>query len=302
MTDRRLRALDARIMEWRATVYRVRAAYARAHGRAPRILRPRRFTEKMQWRKIFDQNPAFPILCDKLAVRDFVTDRVGGNLLVPLLWTGMPEEIPFDRITPPFVLKSTHASGQVIMVGRDEVIDRAAIRARAEAWLAICHGSAYDEPAYKAVPRRLIIERTITTAAGAQPEEVRLFVFDGRVAVINTVFVEDGRVRNGAFHKPDWTRLNWHFTRRVDRDFPRPERLTDMIRIAEALGQGFDHLRVDLYDGGAQIWIGEVTVYSWSGHVPFNPDEADFALGAEWRLRGPLARAARSVLFRHRPF
>lgn len=287
-------------MAWRETVRRVRAVYRQVHGREPRILRPRRFTEKMQWRKIFDGNPSFSVLCDKVAVRDFITARIGSDLLTPLLWTGMPEDIPFDRIAPPFALKSTHASGQVVMVGANDPIDREDLRARAAAWLTLCHGTTYDEPGYRAVPRRLMIERTVTTAAGTEPEEVRLFVFDGRVAVINTVFVEDGRIRNGAFHTPDWRRLNWHFTRAMERDFPKPIRLAEMIRIAERLGEGFDHVRVDIYDGGERIWIGEVTIYSWSGHARFNPDEADLELGRYWRLRAPLRRALLAMLTRSR--
>ena len=128
---------------------------------------------------------------------------------------------------------------------------------------------ARDEPGYEPVPPRLMIEQMVTTADGARPDEVRLFVFDGKVAVINTVFVEDGKVRNGAFHSPDWTRLNWHFTRPVDRAFPRPNRLDEMIVLAERLGRGLDHVRVDMYDCGDRIWIGELTVYSWSGHARF---------------------------------
>lgn len=295
-----LRAQAARLAEWRDAARRVDALYRHVHGRPPRIWRPRSFTEKMQWRKIFDRNPAFAVLCDKIAVRDFVTARVGGELLTPLLWTGMPDDIPFDRIAPPFALKSSHASGHVIMVGPDDIVDREAIRVRAAGWLATCHGTDHDQPGYTPVPRRLMIERTVTNEVGTAPEEVRLFVFDGRVAVINTVFVEDGQIRNGAFHKRDWTRLDWHLSRRVDRPFPRPKRLADMIAIAERLGSGFDHVRVDIYDGGASIWIGEITVYSWSGHVVFNPAEADLALGAHWRLPVPFARAAASVMFRRR--
>jgi hypothetical protein len=285
-----------------ASALRVRRRYARAHGRAPNLLRPRRFTEKMQWRKIFDFNPAFPILCDKLAVRDFIAERVGHEHLIPLVWSGVPAEIPFDRVAPPFVLKSTHASGQVIMVGGDDIPDTSAIRAQAESWLTTNHGAAHDEPGYEPVPPRLLIEQTVTTADGARPDEVRLFVFDGKVAVVNTVFVEDGQLRNGAFHTPDWTRLSWHFTRTIDRAFPRPIRLHDMIELAERLGQGLDHVRVDIYDCGDRIWIGELTIYSWSGHARFNPDEADLELGAFWRTREPAWRSILALLFRGRAF
>jgi hypothetical protein len=267
-----------------ARALRVRRAYTRAHGRAPNLLRPERFTEKIQWRKIFDFNPVFPTLCDKLGVRAYIAERVGGEHLIPLLWTGAPAEIPFDRIERPFFLKSSHSSGQVVLVARDDSVDIAAIRARAERWLAVDHGEMCDEPGYGPVPPRLMIEETVTAPDGARPDEIRLFVFDGKVAVINTVFVENGKIRNGAFHTPAWTRLNWHFTRAVDRDFAMPLRLDDMIAVAERLGEGLDHVRVDIYDCGDRFWIGELTVYSWSGYSHFTPDEADLELGSYWRV------------------
>ena len=48
------------------------------HGHKPRLLRPGRFTEKMQWRKLFDLNPIYAVITDKLASRDFIAERVGG--------------------------------------------------------------------------------------------------------------------------------------------------------------------------------------------------------------------------------
>ncbi|MEO6209258.1 MAG: ATP-grasp fold amidoligase family protein [Gemmatimonadaceae bacterium] len=285
-----------------ATAFRLRRAYSGKHGRAPRLLRPRRFTEKIQWRKLFDFNPLFATLCDKIAVRDYIAERVGPEHLIPLLWSGAPADIPFDAIARPYFLKSSHSSGQVIMIGREDVLDATAIRERAARWLTINHGLAYDEPGYAPVPPRLMIEQTVTTADGARPDELRFFVFDGKVAVINTVFVEDGRIRSGAFHTRDWTRLNWHFTRVVDRSFPRPSRLDEMITVAERLGEGLDHVRVDIYDCGDRIWIGELTLYSWSGYSRFDPDEADFELGSYWRIRSSGWRPVVAALFGGRTF
>jgi Ser/Thr protein kinase RdoA (MazF antagonist) len=73
-----------------------------------------------------------------------------------------------------------------------------------------------------------------------------------------------------------------------------------MIRAAERIAAGFDHLRVDFYDCGDRIHIGEVTVYPWSGLSRFNPDEADAMLGAYWTIRRPLRRAAMAILLRRR--
>lgn len=274
--------------------------YRQSHHRSLNLIAPRRFTEKVQWRKLFDMNPVFGVLSDKLAVRSFIAERVGSDHLIPLLWTGIAKDIPFDRLQPPFVLKSTHASGQFLLIGADEPFQKVDLQARADAWLAQPFGITQDEPGYVPVPPRLMIEKTIVTESGERPEEVRLFVFDGKVGVINTVFVEDGAIRNGAFHTREWTELGWHFSRRIDRTFQRPVRLDDMIRIAERLGRDLDQVRIDFYDCGERFYIGEMTLYSWSGMSPFQPDEADFVMGAFWRLRQPLLRAVQIVLFGRR--
>jgi hypothetical protein len=296
------RCFGARIGGWLAAIRDIRRAYRRHHGHQPRLFGPVRYTEKIQWRKLFDLDPAYAILSDKLAVRAVIEARAGPEFLIPLLWSGDdPAAIPFERLERPYVLKSTHACGHVAIVEPDDRNTPDELRARARTWLGHCHGTHAHEPAYVHVPRRLMIERCLARPGGGAPGEIRLFVFGGRVAVANTVFVEDGRMRNGAFHTPDWRRLDWHFTRRLeDREFPPPPRLDDMIRAAERIGAGFDHLRVDFYDCGDSIHIGEVTVYPWSGLSRFNPDAADAILGAYWTIRRPRRRAAMAILLGRR--
>jgi hypothetical protein len=292
---RRIAAMR-RLKLWRREIRRLRATYADMHGQMPNLFRPRGFTEKMQWRKLFDRNPAFNLFCDKLATRDFVAGRIGAEYVVPLLWTGTAEEIPFERLTPPYFLKSTHASAQVASVTAAGP-DPQALRAQASAWLQTCYFEQSGEPGYKGVPRRLMAERTLFAGDGQPPEERRLFAFDGRVRVINTVFVEDGKLRNGAFHTPDWRRLDWYFTRWVARDFAPPQRLAEMIRIAEVLGAGIDHIRVDIFDCGNKFFVGELTPYSWGGFAHFRPEGADLAFGKYWNLKWPRLRAIAEILF-----
>jgi hypothetical protein len=289
-----------RFAGWRDAIRAVQDKYIAAYGQPPRIFRPRRFSEKMQWRKLFDRNPNFTIFCDKLATRDYIAALIGTEYLTPLYWTGGAEEIPFDQLTPPYFLKSTHASGHVLHVTEAVLQDRAAITAQAAEWLRMCFFTINGEPGYRNVPRRLIAEQAVVTADGAPPDERRLFIFNGKVAIINSVFVEDGKVRNGAFHTRDWQKLDWYFTRIPPHDVSRPRRLAEMIRIAEQLANGIDQLRVDFFDCGNKFFVGELTVYSWSGLNPITPDEADLTLGRHWRLPFPLTRALAAILFRSR--
>lgn len=109
--------MRSRLGQWALVIRRVRADYRAFTGRSPSLLRPRRFTEKIQWRKLFELDPIFAVQSDKLASRDFVAARIGPGHQPTLLWVGSdPDAIPFDTLAPPYVLKSTHGSGHVIIV------------------------------------------------------------------------------------------------------------------------------------------------------------------------------------------
>lgn len=292
----------SRLNDWRRAIQRTRLKYRGAHGRRLALFRPRRFTEKVQWRKLFDLDPIYATFCDKLAVRDFIAARIGTECLVPLLWRGDdPDDVPFDSLDPPYVIKSTHASAQVLIVRSRDGIDVANMRDTMRTWLGQCYGTLTDELGYAPVPRRLMVERHLFDADGAPPLERRMFVFDGRVRFINTVVVIDGKVRNAAFHTPDWQRKDWILrSPLLQRPFPRPERLDDLIRAAEQVAEGVEHVRVDFFDCGPRFFIGEITVYSWSGLSPFGTDEVDLTLGSVWKIKAPVSRAAKTVLLKER--
>ncbi len=293
-------ARRARLGTWLGVIARICIRYRRAHGRLPALLRPRRFTEKMQWRKLFEFEPCFTVISDKLAARDFVAGRIGPGRQADLLWTGdNPDAIPFDRLVPPYVLKSTHAAGQTIIVRDAAALDAASVRSTARRWLASCYGAANCEPGYIHVPRRLIVEHLLVDAQGAAPIERRVFVFDGHATIIQTTVVgANGVLRTAAFHSPAWEPLPIRLASIPDKiPPPRPWLLADIIDLAERLGAGLSHCRVDIYDCGDTLTVGEVTLYSWSGMFPFHDPAQDLAMGALWKIRRPALRALRSVAF-----
>src|SRR4051794_19249382 len=80
----------AHIAGWLAAILRVHIKHVRVLRRLPNVLAPRRFTDKVQWRKLFDMNPIYTVMSDKLAARGFISARVGDAELVPLIWSGLP--------------------------------------------------------------------------------------------------------------------------------------------------------------------------------------------------------------------
>ncbi|WP_137180611.1 ATP-grasp fold amidoligase family protein [Roseomonas sp. AR75] len=287
--------VPARLRRWRQAIRRVRADYRAAHGHAPHLFRPRRFNEKMQWRKLFDLDPRLALFSDKLATRDHVVGEVGRAHVAPLLWSGSdPDAMPLETLPTPFIVKSSHGSGDVVLVRDRARLDAAALRATARGWLATCHGTRLTEPGYVHVPRRLVVEALLRGHGGAAPVEYKVMCFGGRPHSILCVVAPDGPVgRRTAFHAPDWQPLPFRHAHLVpiEGTLPRPEALAEMLAIAARLAAGVSQLRVDLYDTAEGIVVGELTAYHLSGLDPFVPDAADLALGAAWPLRFPLLRA-----------
>lgn len=295
-------ALSPRLWDWARAVRRTYRAYHARHGFSPSLIFPVRYTEKMQWRKLFDLNPLYAVLCDKAAVRDIVSERVGPEYLAPLLWVGSPDDIPFETLEPPYIIKSTHGTGQIIVVEDKAGLDERAVRETAGAWLDQCHGTALDELGYVHVPHRLVVEKLLLRADGSAPIERKIYVFDGTARVVQSTIVSmQDRTRLVSHHDMNWTELPWTITNpRPTGPVDPPRHFGEMIRIAERLGTGFDHVRVDMYECDDKIYVGEMTVYSYSGLHPIQPDSADYVLGSYWNLRPGRLQALWTILAKRR--
>ena len=73
---------------------------------------PKNFNQKLQWLKLYNHNPQYTIMVDKYAVKQYVSDIIGSEYVVPLLgvWDN-PEDIEWDMLPDKFVLKTTYGGG-----------------------------------------------------------------------------------------------------------------------------------------------------------------------------------------------
>lgn len=268
--------------------------YWRKHGRLPHLFAPRRYTEKIQWRKLFDLDPLHTVLCDKLAVRELVATRTGDQVLLPLLWTGDdPDEIPFDSFHEPHVLKTNHSNATNIFVDDPAVLDRDAARARLRRWLVRNHGTGLNESGHVGVPARLMVEKMVALPGGRPPIDYKFFVFAGRVRLIAVRVNEDHFLHSTLHLYADWTPTPLKFDTPLYTGpaLQPPGDLDAMTAAAEAIAAGLDHLRVDFLHDGSRFWFGEVSLYPQSGMVPLTPDRMDGWLGTLWPLPDPGSRA-----------
>jgi hypothetical protein len=259
------------------------AKYRKFHGRALDMQHPTAFTAKLFRRMVLlnrKNDPLFTQLADKHAVRSWVNHRIGEEHLVPLLWTGTdPTEIPFDALPSRFVIKSNHASGQVIVVNGD--CDRAAIVRKCQEWLKVNLYWVAREAQYRPIKPRIMIEQFLATRDGQPTLDYRFWCFRGNPAMIQ---VDDHEHSINPFFSTAWKPLDVSYRPNAKAcEIPRPANLDTMIGIASNLSQDLDFVRVDLYNIDGRIFFGEMTFTPVGGGFNFSPPEWDERLGALWR-------------------
>jgi hypothetical protein len=256
--------------------------------------RPRTFSEKIQFRKLYDKDPRLPLLADKIEAKRYVAEAAGAELLVPTIWCGKAMPARADRRWQiPYVIKASHGSGWNVFVTSVEREDWRKIEAKARSWLTRRYGAYTSEWLYGRIRPRLIVEPYIG-CGDELPIDYKIFVFDGRAHYIQVITQRAVKMHISMYDR-SWVRQPVsHRGYSIDR-VPPPRTLERMLDIAERLGRGLPFVRVDLYEVDRRPIFGEMTFYPASGYYPFEPESFDELLGDLWPSASP-ARPATSEL------
>jgi hypothetical protein len=272
-----------------------------------RTRNPQTFREKVRYKMLRDRRPLLVTFADKLAVRDYIADAVGSDHL-PLLYGTFDTADALAAFDLPSacVIKPTHGSGAVVVVsprapatarlpGPDaawayshvprERVTMPELAAVARVWLRQLYGQGPNrEWAYGPVPRRILVEELLAGPTGEIPDDYKFFVFHGEARFVQ---VDSGRFgrRTQDFFRPTWERLGLSGGPPGASPPPaRPERLAEMVSIAERLGRDTDFVRVDLYAVPGRVVVGELTSYPAGGDSPFDPECFDLEFGRTWTV------------------
>jgi hypothetical protein len=263
----------------------INLTYFRRFRRLPNLRHPRTFNEKIAWRKLYQHNPQFPIFADKTAVKAEIANLIGEQHIIETLWVGdNPEDIPFDGLKPPYVIKVNHSSGGNVFIRTAQDIKRARIVASMREQLGFSHGHRYREWGYLGIPPKVMVERMIEMPGDHVPKDYKFFVYHGRVHFIQLDCDRfSGHKRN--LYDREWNLLPAKLThpQRLE-PVSKPVNLSQMVNLAEKIGAQFDFVRVDLYSPPQGILFGEVTFYPYSGLQEFIPKDWDNKFGEPWKI------------------
>jgi Tfp pilus assembly protein PilF len=264
-------------------VARIRRSYMGVFGSPPRLFSPRSFNENIQHTKIFRRKQRYVRFCDKLAVRDFVAERIGPEVLTQLHWVGSDlQDARRQTLPQKFVLKANHSCNANLIVRDASALDWDAAQTLTRRWLSEDFSARHTEWQYRWVPRKLLIEEYLDDPSRSVPLDYKFLCFNGRVEMIQVDVDRFSQHRTQVLLDRDFRPLPVKFNcPQYNGELSRPPFYERMLDIAERLAAGEKFLRVDLYDLGRPVF-GELTLTPGAGYGRIEPSECDQKLGALW--------------------
>ncbi len=250
---------------------------------------PERFTEKIQWYKLFYKDDKMPVCSDKYTVREYVKSKNLEHILNELYCVfENPRNIDFETLPKKFVMKLSNGSGTNLICRDKDKLDIEAVKKEFTWFKKKVKANAGREWPYLKSKPVIIVERLLEdeTHINNAVNDYKIFCYHGKPTYVICISDRYSDRVNHLVYDTDWKQLQVASEgARLNEEAPRPENLEEMLEIAAKLSEDFPFARVDLYSLTNKVYFGEITFYPWSGYMEFEPDEFDFVLGEHFELK-----------------
>ena len=230
---------------------------------------PRTFNEKLQWLKLYDRKPEYTKMVDKYEAKKYVADIIGEEYIIPTLgvWDKF-EDIDFTKLPNQFVLKPTHASGNVFICKNKDEIDYKKLKKTVQKWLKRNYYLVHREWPYKNVKPRIIAEEYMEDQIG-ELIDYKVYAFNGQCDYVMVCF---DRIKGET--KFIYYDRNWNIKKEFSKEgikygdtikIEKPKNLDKMFEFAVILSKNIPFIRVDFYESNGNLYFGELTFYPSAG-------------------------------------
>jgi hypothetical protein len=233
--------------------------YKRTTGKKLNLKNPKDFNEKLQWLKLYWNDPLIVQCADKYEVREYVKS-IGCYELLNELYAvyNNTKEIDWDKLPGSFAMKCTHGCGCNIICADKDKLDKKETLKQLNKWLKTKYGRLAAESHYDKIQPRIICEKYIGENT-TLPIDYKIFCFNGKPEL---VLVCTDRATG---YKRFFLDLNWKPLDLTNDSYSlnfipdKPTCLENMLIYAEKLSRPFPFVRVDFYDYNGSPILGEMT-------------------------------------------
>jgi hypothetical protein len=300
---------------WMSDKFYICTLWRMVMGYKLNLKNPQTFNEKLQWLKLYDHNPLYTTLVDKLRVKDWVAEKIGAQYVIPTLAVyNSVDEIDLDKLPEQFVLKCNHDSGSVFLckdkstfnlIDAKKKLEDALKRnfyyeARewpyknvkpcifAEAYMEdiktndlpdyVDNSEGYSQVYIKNNQVIHIHELTPPTKKAKDLITYKFLCFGGEPKILYVTVKNDSIWENYYDMNFNILSINRKYPKNVS-PIVKPRTFEKMKEIARILSFGFSHIRIDLYEINEKVFFSEYTFYDWGGFIDFENVECNKKLG-----------------------
>ncbi len=264
----------------------IQARFYNELGYYANINNPQTFNEKIQWLKLYYDDPLITVGCDKYKVKEYIANTIGEEYVVKLLGAyDDADEIDFDSLPQKFALKVNDNTGFNIIVKDKSKLNIAATKCRLNNWVHPWKNCYYASfyLGYKNVVPKIIAEEYLDIPNNSK--EYKIFCFNGKADFALIEIDYFGKNPQRAFYDRNFVETEFKIGKmpKVSLDI-KPQNFDKMIELADILCKPFPFVRVDFYDINGKIYFGELTFYSGGGFSHISPIKWDKKLGEKLTL------------------
>jgi len=254
------------------------------------------------------------VFADKIDSKAFVVSELDARVPETVGKVASFSDLNSYRFDNPVVVKPSHASGAVLIVGGSReirptlaeiekvwkmlfqvqqfpsngTVAHALLEFVSNRWLRYRytdHGR--DEWAYSRLKKRLIIEEFVGDPLEIEPpDDLKIYFWRSEPFLIHVDSNRFGpRIRN--YYAPNENLV--HVSKKYEGEAPLPDsqHVQEAIRLGRELSKRVDFVRVDFFISGGKLFVGELTNYPEGGFGDLPPNEVLVPLlPAEIRERG----------------
>ena len=251
----------------------------------PNLRNPKTFWEKLNWIKLYYDNPLMTICADKIKGRDYFVEKVfsGKNHLVKQYGVyKSAEEVDFAALPNEFVLKSNWGSGHQIIVKDKSSLNIPETKQKMEEWLERTSNHYFTafEQGYKNIEPHIVCEEFLNFEY-----KLEFFCFNGEPRFFWIVKNDKTKEVQANFYELDWKRMP------VSNKYPnfeeevvKPACYEELLENAKKMCGDFPFVRCDFYVTKDGYRFSEMTFFHWAGLQTFTPSEYNTYVGEMMKL------------------
>ena len=259
-------------------------AYLLRLQRFPNLKHPKTFNEKLQWLKLYQHNPLYTTLVDKVAVKQYVSSIIGEEYIIPTIgvWDN-PDQVDYDSLPDQFVLKCNHNSGGLYICKNKDAMDVEFVKKLLWNSLNDDYYLRCREWPYKDIKRKVFAEKYLANDTGEDLIDYKFFCFNGEPKYCQVI---SNRSSDECidFYDMEWKRINGLcglniYAHNSNEGVKCPSSFSKMLDVARALSKDFVFIRIDLYEIKSKPYFGEMTFFPNGGYGRFTPPEWNTCFG-----------------------